>query len=174
MADKLKHLYACFWRPDILNEFQGRNVSAATMCDTDVPAYECTTVMQVVTCPACRETFLNAALPTGDGSRLTWDEYVKREAARETIRKADAGNYPRSYAQRQADAKAAGASWSTTMHTETAPVPGTKEWVTKLDNVPSSQSGWSTKPGPQTDAMNAPQKPYDTYPGKGDGWQTKK
>lgn len=133
----MKHLYVAFWRPDILAQFQASGATAATICDTVVTPDQCTSSLQETTCPACRETFLEAVLPTGSGKRMTWTEYLAAEAAREAERKIA------EEAKRKADAaawsSAPGGGWSVSSIEEAAPV-SDAAW----SSLPTKNDGWGT------------------------------
>lgn len=114
-----KHLYVAFWRPDLLAELQRTNGPGLAVCDYQGPTSAMVANFQDTTCPACRETFLNACLPTGNGVKLTWFQHVADEQQRDRVR-------------RDAEAAKAGA-WATAP----LPIPEATGWTT-----PAKDDGW--------------------------------
>lgn len=147
----LIHLYVAFWRPDIRDQLADKGSPIAAICDFVGNAQSVRTDTRDVTCPACRETFLQA-LPTGDGSKLTWEQYLRSPAATPRV----------TLAQRAAEADKADAAWGTT------PAPA----VDVLATVKAPPDQWATKPGPQADMWaTAPQAPVQPG-GPATGWKT--
>lgn len=146
----LKHLYVAFWRPDILTELQSKRAPCATVCEATFPGDDVTCDTRLISCPACRETFL-AALPTGDGKKLTWAAYLALEAAAPI----------RTLKDRAAELdRAEGTGWQTAPGGFKWPDdhvnPKPNQWVSKPVKTETA-SGWST-------AVPAPK----------DGWTTGK
>lgn len=75
----VKHLYICWWRPDILVKLQQRNEVQHAMCELVVNTNDLTAHPSEVDCPVCRNNFIEA-LPTGDGSKMTFDKYLAEQA----------------------------------------------------------------------------------------------
>lgn len=116
----MKHLYVAFWNADVFKQLHTKGSPGVSICDFVGSLDYMTCDTRDVDCPACRETFLQA-LPTGDGSKLTWDAYQRREAERPRV----------TLAQRAA----ADAGWSTGPVPKPVPV-----WAT----TPPADAGWST------------------------------
>jgi hypothetical protein len=127
----LIHLYLAFWRPDIRDELVKRGSPIAAMCDFVGNAESVVTDTRNVTCPACRETFLNA-MPTGDGSKLTWAAYLAspQSAPRVTLAQRAA----------QADAAELASGWSTTP----TPAKPPDVWATTPIPTPTPPGSWTT------------------------------
>lgn len=151
---ELNHLYVAFWRPDILAELQSRGAVCATVCEIVVEPVAATCDTRLMTCPACRETFLSA-LPTGDGKKLTWAEYAKLETARPI----------RTLKQQATEADLAASGWRTPESWR--PFPGAQ---TEAMAVPPP--GWSSEVAPVSHAAWESLKSVKTE--KDPGWTSPK
>lgn len=119
----LKHLYLAYWRPDIAAQLAEAGSPMVAICDFIGNGESVVTDTRNVTCPACRETFLQA-LPTGDGTKVTWSDYLASPAAAPRV----------TLAQRAKQAEAA--EWTTTP-TPAPAAPSVGGWTTG--------GGWQTK-----------------------------
>lgn len=123
----MMHLYVAFWRPDVLASIQATDGKCAALCDYIGPAQSFTCSLASVECEACRHNFLEG-LPNGNGSKISYDEYVRFDAA--------AGANRRTLKERAAELDKADAGWST------APAPKADGWTTAADA--GKLGGWST------------------------------
>jgi len=139
----LIHQYLAFWRPDIFEQLKAGGSPIVALCDFVGNGESVTTDTRNVTCPVCRDNFLNA-MPTGDGSKRTWAEYLASPQAAPRV----------TLAQRAAEADAKEAQWSTAPKPPAAPAP----WAAPDD-------GWSTKP---------PADIVGGWTSSGGGWSTKR
>jgi len=71
----MKHMYLCYWRPDILAKLQVNNTVQIATCEAIVPANEMTATLADVTCKACRDTYIEA-LPMGTQAKTTFVEPI--------------------------------------------------------------------------------------------------
>jgi hypothetical protein len=133
----LRHLYVAFWRPDILAKFVADHAKTTGICDYVGPATQFSTTLADVTCGACRESFL-AALPTGNGVKTTWTEYLAQEAARPKIK---------TLKERAAEFEAA-KGWSTAAPPKADPYLAGIQQRWPSDAPKADPGGWSTTPDP--------------------------
>lgn len=162
--EPIVHLREIFWRPDILAIHQVEGVANVTKCDQVLPSAQMTCDTRLVTCECCRRNFIEGLL-TGDGTKLSWDEYHAQKQAT---------TFP-TLKEKAAAAEASELQWTTSgVPQQIGRAERPEGWTTVGTATPPAGDGWSTG-GTQTgrwtsDTSNIEE--IDKPPG--DGWTTKR